>query len=34
VSLHLSNIASSVVMPLHRLDYYDEEGADSKRASE
>ena len=32
VSLHLSNIASSVVMPLHRLDYYDEEGADSKRA--
>ena len=26
VSLHLSNIASSVVMPLHRLDYFDEEG--------
>ena len=26
VSLHLSNIASSVVMPLHRLDYLDEEG--------
>jgi phosphate uptake regulator len=25
VSLHLSNIASSVVMPLHRLDYFDEE---------
>ena len=27
VSLHLSNIASSVVMPLHRLDYFDEEGS-------
>jgi len=26
ISLHLSNIASSVVMPLHRLDYFDEEG--------
>ncbi|MCK4510539.1 hypothetical protein KAW64_02320 [bacterium] len=26
VSLHLSNIASSVIMPLHRLDYFDEEG--------
>ena len=25
ISLHLSNIASSVVMPLHRLDYFDEE---------
>ena len=24
ISLHLSNIASSVVMPLHRLDYFDE----------
>ena len=33
IALHLTNIASSVVMPLHRLDYYDEEGADSKRAS-
>jgi phosphate uptake regulator len=32
IALHLTNIASSVVMPLHRLDYYDEEGADSKRA--
>ena len=27
VSLHLSNIASSVIMPLHRLDYFDEEGS-------
>jgi phosphate transport system protein len=27
VSLHLSNIASSVVMPLHRMDYFDEEGS-------
>lgn len=26
ICLHLSNIASSVVMPLHRLDYFDEEG--------
>ena len=24
VSLHLTNIASSVVMPLHRIDYFDE----------
>jgi phosphate uptake regulator len=32
IALHLTNIASSVVMPLHRLDYFDEEGADSKRA--
>ncbi len=24
ISLHLSNIASSVVMPLHKLDYFDE----------
>ena len=32
IALHLTNIASSVVMPLHRLDYYDEEGADHKRA--
>ena len=24
ISLHLSNISSSVVMPLHRLDYFDE----------
>jgi phosphate transport system protein len=32
IALHLTNIASSVVMPLHRLDYVDEEGADSKRA--
>jgi phosphate uptake regulator len=31
-ALHLTNIASSVVMPLHRLDYFDEEGADHKRA--
>jgi phosphate uptake regulator len=31
-ALHLTNIASSVVMPLHRLDYFDEEGADQKRA--
>ena len=30
VSLHLSNISSSVVMPLHRLDYYDEEGTQSQ----
>jgi phosphate transport system protein len=28
MSLHLSNIASSVVMPLHRLDYYDEKWDD------
>lgn len=26
VALHLSNISSSVIMPLHRLDYFDEEG--------
>ncbi len=26
VDLHLTNIASSVVMPLHMIDYYDEEG--------
>jgi phosphate uptake regulator len=32
MALHLTNIASSVVMPLHRLDYFDEEGADHKRA--
>lgn len=32
IALHLTNVASSVVMPLHRLDYFDEEGADSKRA--
>ena len=32
IALHLTNIASSVVMPLHRLDYYDEEGAEAKRA--
>lgn len=33
-SLHLSNIASSVVMPLHRLDYYDEKWEDlTKRAN-
>jgi phosphate transport system protein len=32
IALHLTNIASSVVMPLHRLDYVDEERADSKRA--
>jgi phosphate uptake regulator len=31
IALHLTNIASSVVMPLHRLDYFDEEGADNKR---
>jgi len=30
ISLHLSNIASSVVMPLHRLDYFDEEGTPQK----
>ncbi len=30
ISLHLSNIASSVVMPLHRLDYFDEEGTPSQ----
>lgn len=30
VSLHLTNIASSVVMPLHRLDYFDEEGNSSQ----
>jgi phosphate uptake regulator len=34
IALHLTNIASSVVMPLHRLDYFDEEGADAKRACE
>jgi len=34
IALHLTNIASSVVMPLHRLDYFDEERADSKRAQE
>ncbi len=32
ITLHLTNVASSVVMPLHRLDYFDEEGAESKRA--
>ena len=32
IALHLTNVASSVVMPLHRLDYFDEEGADSKRS--
>jgi phosphate transport system protein len=26
IALHLTNIGSSVVMPLHRLDYFDEEG--------
>jgi phosphate transport system protein len=30
ISLHLTNIASSVVMPLHRLDYFDEEGNSSQ----
>ena len=30
ISLHLSNIASSVIMPLHRLDYFDEEGTTQK----
>lgn len=34
IALHLTNVASSVVMPLHRLDYFDEEGADSKRPSD
>jgi phosphate transport system protein len=33
IALHLTNIASSVVMPLHRLDYVDEEGADFKRGA-
>jgi len=35
--LHLTNIATSVVMPLHRLDYYDEkreEGRDDGGSSE
>jgi phosphate uptake regulator len=26
IALHLTNIGTSVVMPLHRLDYFDEEG--------
>ncbi len=30
VSLHLTNIGSSVVMPLHRLDYFDEESGSSQ----
>ena len=30
VSLHLTNIGSSVVMPLHRLDYFDEKGGSSQ----
>jgi phosphate uptake regulator len=29
VCLHLSNIASSVVMPLHKLDYFDEKWGDT-----
>ena len=29
VCLHLSNIATSVVMPLHKLDYFDEEWGDT-----
>jgi phosphate transport system protein len=29
IALHLTNIASSVVMPLHMMDYYDEEGGRS-----
>jgi phosphate uptake regulator len=28
ISAHLSNIASSVVMPLHKLDYFDEQWGD------
>lgn len=31
ISLHLSNIASSVVMPLHRLDYFDERWEELKK---
>ena len=34
VALHLSNIASSVVMPLHRLDYYDEKWGDLTKREE
>jgi phosphate uptake regulator len=26
IALHLTNVASSVVMPLHMIDYYDDEG--------
>jgi phosphate transport system protein len=33
IALHLTNVASSVVQPLHRLDYADEEGSDHKRSA-